>query len=225
MPSTKALIDIFLRPRGKRAFIADLSTDTRVLDVGCGNGSDLLFKNINSGPTYHGIDICPRPKSFCGARYVESSAGEFNDDVSKELPLVDTVISAHNLEHCNDYQGLVRAIARAPTLSRLFMSFPSEVSTTLPRSRFGTLNFFQDPTHREVPDLKFITSELVENGWRISYCANPYRPLIPRLIGFFWWPIFRLTGIESPLYGTYSFYGFEAVVWADRIPQREASTG
>jgi 2-polyprenyl-3-methyl-5-hydroxy-6-metoxy-1,4-benzoquinol methylase len=212
----KAFIDILLRPRAKRAFIAGLQSEAKVLDIGCGNESDHLFKAINSQAIYYGIDICPQPQAYKGEIYIQTNPVKFNADVQAALLKVDTAISAHNLEHCDDYRTLVNFLAQAPTLTQLFLSFPSEISKTLPKSRFGSLNFFQDSTHREVPDVTFITKELEAYGWEISFISNPYRPFLAALIGLLWWPIFKVSSIESPLYGTYSFYGFETVIWCSR---------
>lgn len=216
MMPIKSFIDTVLRPRAKRAFIARIPQEARVLDIGCGNDSDRLFKAMNPQVSYHGIDVCERPRAFKGERYITSTPTAFNADVQAALGDVDTVISAHNLEHCQDYRALVCSLARAPTLKKLFLSFPSSVSTTLPNSRYGTLNFYQDPTHRDLPDVAFILSELRANDWHVTFVSDPYRPALAALIGLLWWPIFRVCSIEAPFYGTYSLYGFETVIWASR---------
>ena len=210
------LLDAVLRPHSKKAFILSLSENDVVLDIGCGNSSDALVKMLAPLTQYRGIDISAQRPEFQGEQYTESSPVRFNADVADQLERADTVISAHNLEHCNDYKELVEIIARTGGLRRAFLSFPSRVSLNLPKSKHGTLNFYQDPTHNTLPDIEFVLSALQEQGWKIDFVARSYMPPIPYLIGFLWSPIFMFTGIESPLYGTYSYYGFESVIWATR---------
>jgi hypothetical protein len=212
----KNFLDVFLRPHSKKAFIGKLDSTASVLDIGCGNDSDKIFKQLLPEAHYVGVDIHEAPIGYLGNEYVLSNSERFNVDVSGALRKVDVVISAHNLEHCNNYEELVEILAEAENVKKIFLSFPSSVSLNLPVSKYGTLNFYQDPTHNKLPNLFFILDKLKKKGWNIDFYSNSYKPLIPYLIGLLWMPVFKLTSIESPLFGTYSFYGFETVVWASR---------
>ena len=212
----KNYLDTFLRPYCKKAFIKKIKSGAFVLDVGCGNESDKIFRQLSPESYYIGIDIQSPPRNYLGNEYFLSTPENFNESVLKALTKVDVIISSHNLEHCDNYKELVSIFTASTKAEKLFLSFPSSASLTLPKSKYGTLNFYQDSTHNELPDVVFILNALEKNGWKVDFCGNPYRPVLPSLIGILWMPIFKLTGIESPLYGTYSFFGFETIIWASK---------
>ena len=214
----RILKNMVLRSFCKENFIKSLSKNSHVLDIGCGNISPKVFFAI-SNAKYYGIDITKNNKYFKGnGLFYSSSSHQFVKDIKHVLDKhpIDTILSNHNLEHCEDWKKQIEIIVKMKKIKRVFFAFPSSSSINLPKSKSGNLNFYQDKTHISVPDIDYISSLMKSNNWNFKVCVREYKPLFPYFVGFLWHPIFLLTGRQSPLYGTYSFLGFESVIWAFR---------
>ena len=84
------------------------------------------------------------------------------------------------------------------------MSFPDDRSVNFP-SREGTLNFYDDPTHIYLPDLKEIINCLSENGMSVVKVKKGYRPFYYRFIGGGVELLSRKRGKVLP--GTWAYWG------------------
>jgi SAM-dependent methyltransferase len=204
-------------PHGRHAFIASLPSNAKLLDVGCGNSSPERVKRQRPDLYYIGLDICdynqqnPRkyaneylivePQDFCNA--IEGMAGK-----------VDGIISAHNIEHCYEPERALEAMLNALRPGgRLYMTFPSEESVHYP-SRTGSLNFYDDPTHSNVPNWKNILQNIRQEGFEITFAQKRFRPLPLWVVGLLIEPISRARHKVMP--GTWALYGFESKIEARR---------
>jgi 2-polyprenyl-3-methyl-5-hydroxy-6-metoxy-1,4-benzoquinol methylase len=207
----------------KKAFLSQLPKAAKVLDVGCGNGSPSFFKSIRTDIYYVGLDVddyAQTSKTISSAdEYIIVSGSRFHEEiVCRGVGVFDAVVSAHNIEHCLSPDLVLSALTK--TLRRggqLYLSFPCEESVNFP-SRQGTLNFRDDPTHREVPDWARTLKTLKDAGMVIEFSAKRYRPFFNALIGALYEPAGAAAKTLAPYNGTWALYGFESVIWA-RMPE------
>jgi SAM-dependent methyltransferase len=216
--AAKVKLQLFLRKRGRSSFIQSLKSNARLLDVGCGNDSPSRCKILRPDLYYVGIDIADFNQKIepnkVADEYILTSPEQFSETIGNHPGRFDAAISSHNLEHCNDPDGTLKAIAGslAPG-GRLYLAFPCEASRDFPK-RKGTLCFFDDPTHREVPVLSHVIQVLEAEGLKIDYKVARYRPFLLCSLGL-------SREIESRLrkkvvLGTWEFYGFETIIWASK---------
>ena len=217
-----------MKRRGKYAFIAQLQPHAQLLDVGCGNDSPARFKSLRPDCRYIGIDVgnyrqSARPTDYADEYVLVDPAG-FAAAIRGYEGQLDSVLSSHNIEHCDAPHEVMEAmLACLKPGGRLYLSFPCEESVHFPKRR-GHLNFFDDPTHKAVPDWEGTMSALQQAGMRIHYCAKRYRPLLLAALGVLLEPWSALIGRNGIVGSTWSLYGFESVIWASK-PQHTAASG
>lgn len=205
---------------GKQAFIIKLKHNARVLDVGCGNNSAYYHKMLSPANRYVGIDIADynidnKSKEVMEEYHIIKDPEEFANGIKNIDGDFDAIVSSHNIEHCNKPIATLEAIcSKVRKNGLLYLSFPQERTTEFP-SRGGTLNFYDDPTHIYMPDHKEILGILKKNGMEILFDKVGYKPFYYWVIGGVLEPISRLKNQILP--GTYSFWGFETVIWARKV--------
>lgn len=99
----------------------------------------------------------------------------------------------------------------------LFLAFPSEDSVRFP-SRKGTLNYYDDDQHKDNPPVfDDVVKTLEKYGIEIKYRNRAYKPKFLYVVGSLLEPISAL--LKKSMfgqYGTWAFWGFEAVIWGIR---------
>lgn len=204
---------------GKQAFILKLKKNARILDVGCGNDSAFYTKMLLPSCIYHGIDIgdynnSESSKTLMDACHIVTDPEQFAEKIAGLEIEFDAVISSHNIEHCNKPEETLAAIcAKIKRGGLLYLSFPQKKTVFFP-SRQGTLNFYDDPTHIYLPDTKRLIHIMRKNGMEILFSKEGYRPIYYFLRGGVLEPLSFLKNKTMP--GTYSFWGFETVIWAGK---------
>ena len=209
-----------LRPHSRSAFINSLPNKAMILDVGCGNGSVDRVKNIRPDIYYVGVDINESSEipnsAFSVDEYIEATPESFGNAVASAGSRFDAVISSHNIEHCNDPEQVVSAMAS--TLKpggRLFMSFPAAETVTFP-SRSGTLNFADDPTHIYLPDWEAINHWLMLHGLKVTKAIKRHRPLVYSAVGMAIEPVLAHQKRVDGFGFSWAYWGFESVIWAEK---------
>ena len=208
---------IFIRPRGREAFIARLPHKACVLDVGCGGNSPLLVKSQRPDLYYVGLDVSDYNHSFdplsIADEYVVCTPDKFASAIAKFGRRFDAVISSHNIEHCDEPDATLGAIADVlKPGGLLFMAWPAEHTVNLP-SRAGCLNFHDDPTHQRMPIFNDVLAYLAGRGVEPIFARRSYKPFIPWLIGAVLEPLSARLNRPAPFRSTWAFYGFESLVW------------
>ncbi|MBK6005768.1 methyltransferase domain-containing protein [Ramlibacter ginsenosidimutans] len=209
---------VTLRPRGKLAFLRSLPPGAHVLDVGCGNNSPRDAKILRPDLVYHGLDVSDYNQGD-SLRYADTykvvASADFAGAIRHFEGQVDAVVSSHNLEHCEDPDGVLKAMAAALRPGGcLYLAFPCEASVRFPRRR-GTLNFFDDNTHREVPSWSAVVSELIASGLQTDIACPRYRPFVLATMGLLLEPASWLAGRNLPG-ATWALYGFESIIWGSQ---------
>ncbi len=209
-----------LRPKGKVSFLESIPNSGLLLDVGCGNKSPFHTKLQRPDVEYHGLDIGDYnqqdPDRYAN-RYILTSPENFASEIEKMKNSYDAVVSAQNLEHCNEPERVLQALLQSLKVGgRLYLSFPCEASVTFPNRR-GTLNFYDDESHVYLPDFDRISAEISAAGFNIEYKARRYRPFLGFLLGLVCEPFGRMFACNTPYAASWTFYGYESVIWAVRI--------
>jgi len=202
------------------SFIASLEKTPYILDVGCGNQMVIAVKYICHNCHYTGIDVADYNQSNQALslidKYILVKPDEFSSEISRLSYKYDAVISSHNLEHCYDRYGtLVAMLGVVKKGGNIYISFPSEKSISFP-SRDGTLNYYDDSTHLDVPPLfDDVISLIKSQNFIINYSVRNYQPMVLRLLGFIIEPLSRVQKKVYP--GTWEYYGFESIIHATKI--------
>jgi len=204
---------IFSPKYGYYKFLKGIKPGEVFLDIGSGEDAPYL-KRIIPKSKYIGVDIIRYDPVLHGAmeRYIETTPEEFNETIKTLKNSIDAAFSKHNLEHCNNMTETIEAIALSlKPGGKIFMAFPSERSVKFP-SRRGTLNYYDDKQHKEKPPVFSDVIKTLENeGIKIEYKSEAYKPMSLFFIGMMLEPISAL--LRKNMTGTWSFWGFEAVVW------------
>jgi ubiquinone/menaquinone biosynthesis C-methylase UbiE len=216
----KRIKPIWESHHGKGPFIRSLPPGARILDVGCGNNSPSYVKNMRPDLYYIGLDVGDYNQDntslIAANEYHVSTPSRFTESIERFYLTIDGVVSSHNLEHCDDYRAVLRAMAR--TLKpggRMYLSFPCEASVRFPH-RQGCLNFFDDPTHQYLLPWASIIEELASLGMLFEFRSRRYRPLALALIGLLYEPSSAIRREVATNGATWALYGFESVIWARR---------
>jgi SAM-dependent methyltransferase len=189
-----------------------------LLDVGCGNNSPYDIKTKYSEIIYTGIDIedYNQTKPNLADEYIVVKPENFAEAIENMAELFDAVISAHNLEHCNDRDRTLDAMIKAlKPGGYLFLSFPTEKSVDFP-PRKKTLNYYDDPTHKDKPpDYEKIISTLKANNMKVLFASKSYKPFPVYIAGFL---LERKSKKEKEMLWpwTWGYWGFETIIWAKK---------
>lgn len=216
--TVKGYLETILRKKGKMAFVKSLKNNASLLDVGCGNNSPSRYKALRPDLYYVGIDIDDYNQSNnpneVANEYIYTSPDMFSDTISNFTNKFDAVISSHNLEHCNNQVSTLKAMLKALNQGGcLYLSFPSEASISFPKRR-GALNFFDDGTHKEVPNLKNVLEVIKSEGCKIDFVVERHRPILLSLLGLLLEPLSMVS--RKVMRGTWELYGFESIIWATK---------
>jgi SAM-dependent methyltransferase len=146
-------------------------------------------------------------------RYVVVKPEHFAETIAGMTNSFDAVISSHNLEHCDDrWKTLAAMIQALKSKGRLYLAFPTEKSVSFP-NRIGTLNYYDDPTHKDTPpDYDEVIKTLKNANMTIQFASRSYKPFVLCVKGFFDEPLSKKQ--NKVFYSTWCYYGFEAIIWA-----------
>jgi SAM-dependent methyltransferase len=208
-----------VEPRYSRNnFYKIMNTKGHLLDVGCGNNSPYIMKSMFPDIYYTGIDVgnYNQTAPILAEEYIITEPEKFADTILNLNKKYDTVISSHNLEHCNEREKTLIAMTKAlKPGGYLFLQFPTEKSINFPGPRKGCLNYYDDSSHKDVPpDFKKTIDQLKEAGMEILFSSKSYKPFRKYIIG-------ALMERESKKdrevkWATWAYWGFEAVIWAKK---------
>jgi SAM-dependent methyltransferase len=216
----KYLVNAFLRPNGKYYFLRTLKNNSKILDVGCGNSSVARVKSLLPKCDYTGIDVGDYNQTDYSKNLMDSylifEPNKFSSGIrALGQNTFDVVISSHNIEHCDDpYTTLLEMLYVLKPGGSIYLSFPCSKSINFP-SRYGTLNYFDDDTHKaNPPDFDLISNKLSAAGFEITFATRQYKPFLLFFIGFIL--EFFSNKQKKVFIGTWEFYGFESIIHAKK---------
>ncbi len=142
-----------------------------VLEVGIGNDSPLRFKRIFPQCKYYGVD---KDLNYNLSEKSLSSIHKFYQvDLEKdslvEIPneFFDYVIIAHVIEHLENGEEIISELAnKVKSGGGFYIEYPRKASAKFPSMK-GTLNFYDDPTHKRFYEIDILKKILVSEGFRI----------------------------------------------------------
>ncbi|MBI4651045.1 methyltransferase domain-containing protein [Candidatus Desantisbacteria bacterium] len=141
----------------------------KVLDVGCGNHSPSVTKKYFPEIDYYGLDMVKNYNSDeedlrCMEKFYEVDlAKSYNLDIIPDI-FFDGLILSHVIEHLeNGEKVILDLLHKLNTNGIIYIEFPSPHSVYLPRMK-GTLNFYDDPSHVKLYNVKKLNNLLKENG-------------------------------------------------------------
>jgi SAM-dependent methyltransferase len=214
----KIILKIIWPKYSKSGFLKIIDHNGKLLDVGCGNNSPYYIKTRYPSIVYYGIDVGDynQTKPNVADNYIVVKPEDFAGAIENMPELFDTVISSHNLEHCNDRDRTLDAMIKVlKSGGYLFLSFPTEESVNFPGPRKGTLNYYDDETHKDKPpEYDKIISKLKDNNMQIIFASKSYKPFFLYLIGFFleW----KSKKDKEVRIWTWAYWGFETIIWAKK---------
>ena len=205
-------------PHSRSKFLKIINQKGALLDVGCGNNSPYNIKSKFPDIVYTGIDVGDYNQTMpiLADNYIITAPETFADKIMEFENEFDTVICSHNIEHCNDRNKTLESISKAlKSGGYLYLSFPSENSVHFPGFRNGCLNYYDDPSHKDVPpQFDGVIAKLKNNGMKILFAAKSYKPICEYIIGFFNEP--KSKKEKATKRGTWAYWGFETIIWAKK---------
>jgi SAM-dependent methyltransferase len=198
-------------------FLKSVNPKGNFLDVGCGSSCSYI-RNVLPDINYVALDIIAYKPSLhdAASKYIQSTPEHFVETIESMEGYYDTVFSLHNLEHCNDRTKTTAAMAKAlKNNGKMCLIFPSERSINFP-TRKGTLNYYDDKEHQsKPPNFEEIIKILEKSNMTIIYKNAEYKPIVPYFIGLIFEPLSKITKkVKFGSYGTWAYWGFEAVIRA-----------
>jgi 2-polyprenyl-3-methyl-5-hydroxy-6-metoxy-1,4-benzoquinol methylase len=212
----KKIIQKIIEPRySKSSFLKRINHKGKLLDVGCGNNSPYHIKKEYPDIIYTGIDVGDynQTKPNLADNYTIVKPESFAEAIENMPELFDTVISSHNLEHCNDrdktFDAMIKVLKPG---GYLFISFPTEKSVGFPPRR-GSLNYYDDKSHKDKPpNYDKIIATLKKNNVQIIFAHKSYKPFFFYLLGFLQeWKSKKDKEVKR---WTWAYWGFETIIWA-----------
>lgn len=196
----------------------------RILDIGCGNHSPSLTKKYLGECQYHGLDIS---KEY---NYHDSDFGyidnffqiDLNNSKLDEIPdfYYDCIIFSQVIEHLPyGLDTLNRLISKLKMGGIIYIETPSPKSLKLPKMK-GTLNFWDDQTHKRIYPMSDLIITLKNNNCEIMLAKT--RRSFKRILFL---PIYIIYDIWK--YGFISgtafwdLLGFANVVFAKRVVAKQ----
>lgn len=165
-------------------------TTFNLLDVGAGSHSATKTKSLYPLCNYYGIDITREYendeadfKAMSGFYQMDLTALEFNTIPDK---FFDVIIMSHIIEHLHNGDKVIEGLLpKLKSGGYIYIEYPAKRSTKLPSMK-RTLNFYDDPTHVRIYDIKEISALLTNNNCNVIKASTrrywPYIALLPATI-------------------------------------------
>jgi len=155
-----------------KRYLNGFESPIKILDIGCGNHSVSKFRLLYGSKIYYvGVDKEKYNISENDLRLMD----EFhlvdleNNGLAKlDGQKFDVIYFSHVIEHIDNGYDIIRNFRSLQNRGGLvYIETPSENSKNFPKKKLSILNFYDDPTHKQVYPLHNITASLKEGGYEI----------------------------------------------------------
>lgn len=199
-------------------FILNIPAKSYLLDIGCGNHSPSFYHQLNPDLDYYGVDIQEYNLDSNDYQFAKKiyffNENKFANEIAAIPHAFDFVISAHNIEHTSKPLEVIDAMmSRLKIGGKLYLSFPTEKSINFPK-RKGTLNFYDDETHQNLPNANLLLEKIKNNKGEIVYFKKQYRNFYGFIKGLIQEPISII--LNKKLSHTWHVWGFETIIIAEK---------
>jgi len=138
-----------------------------LLDVGCGNHSPSKTKSFFPYVKYYGLDKeIYNNNDYDIALMTQFIKKDLERDSLADIPdgFFDVIVAAHVIEHLRNGLDVIDQLCKKLNNNgKMYIEFPSVRSTKLPSMK-GVLNFYDDPTHVSLYNMRDIESILHNNN-------------------------------------------------------------
>jgi SAM-dependent methyltransferase len=143
---------------------------TKFLEIGIGNDSPYYFKKYFPFALYHCVD--KNLKYNFSKESFKAFDKFYKIDLEKNslniIHSYDYIIIAHVIEHIENGEGVIGSMIRKlKSNGRIYMEYPRKASVCF-QSMKGTLNFYDDPTHKRFYEKEVLEKILMKNGFVIK---------------------------------------------------------
>jgi hypothetical protein len=147
------------------------SSGNNVFEAGVGNDSPEMFFRYIKGYIYDGLDktencnLSPRSISLINKFYhIDLEKDDLNSIKNRYY---DYLVLSHVIEHLDNGEIVIeRLAAKLKTGGVFYIEYPSEKSARFPSMK-GTLNFYDDPTHKRFYKIDVLKEILMKAGFEI----------------------------------------------------------
>jgi ubiquinone/menaquinone biosynthesis C-methylase UbiE len=147
------------------------NTHFKLLDVGAGNNSASRTKKIFPNCEYYGLDMSRDYSNTDNdfalmTDFYEIDLTQLNYSIIPDN-YFDAIQMSHVIEHLENGDEVLKAMApKLKSGGYFYIEFPGMKSTKLP-SMWGTLNFYDDPTHKRIYSVQEISSVLEQKNFAV----------------------------------------------------------
>ncbi len=145
--------------------------NVRVLEIGIGNDSPINLKKVFPYAEYYGVD---KDLNYnLSEKSLNSIHKFYQADLEKdsliEIPnnFFDYVIIAHVIEHIDNGEEIIKELTKkVKSGGGFYIEYPRKASAKFPSMK-GTLNFYDDPTHKRFYEIDKLKEILAAEGFQI----------------------------------------------------------
>ena len=176
MNSYKRLLKKIINVKFKHINSAFGNSSFKLLDVGAGNRSCSKTKSVFPNLEYYGLDL-NRETDYVNEDFKQMSNFYELDLTKLNLEIIpenyfDYINMAHVIEHLfNGDKVIPLLLTKLKSKGYFYIEYPGRKSLRLP-SMYGTLNFYDDPTHVRVYSIDELKKVFEENGCEVLKCGT-----------------------------------------------------
>lgn len=147
-----------------------------LLDIGSGNQSATKMTSVFPNCEYHGLDMTREYNYNAGdfeimKAFYELDLTQLNYDIIPDN-YFDAIWMVHVIEHLpNGGEVLAGLLKKLKPGGCFYIEYPGQKSTKLP-SMYGTLNFYDDPTHVRIYSVKELSMVFAANHCRVLHSGT-----------------------------------------------------
>jgi SAM-dependent methyltransferase len=152
----------------------------RLLDIGTGNHSATKTKKVFPQCEYHGVDMSRDYNNSEEDFLLMKSFYEMDltrlDFSSIPENYFDAILMVHVIEHLHNGDKVIQGILqKLKSGGCIYIEYPGAKSTKLP-SMYGTLNFYDDPTHVRLYSINELSALFASNNCKVLKSGTRRNP-------------------------------------------------